>query len=538
MLIVACALIRMNTVFYLPDFIMSSRTCEHAYLYYLTENDKTDVKTNGISATNPGGHLSPEAHIHWAGKRPSQYITTSLSFSAFKNLLKEPKLGVDSASGFSQYNQDHPTWRYKIQPHERISSKSSEDNNVQENAKLVTINCQGLTGVEFIDLTDSETRSKWLRTDKANHFAEKFKIVLVKGHIPSDCIDSIYTAPPYIFLYRLLREDEWHYETICEIHGAIRATLNGPIKAKNPDSDVSVLKHVDVGSYSPRHSRYISTSASQQAIEMFARKSKTKVKMVVKISCHLLKDVDYIDLTEKAIRDKHIPQDEERANNFAKKFHEVLLVGEIPERCVHSFQEIKTETQDTVSDKPIIIEDLSKLGPVRSFQVIHEKSPKKNLSCLLDMSKSLKHHSKDTSKTTEIEEYGSKSSTTTSMNQSIGHSDNSRSASSLNSSGNQSNTCSSEVSGSSFSLNDSDTRSWETNSSENETGEAKSSDSKARETSSFLNKAKADINFSGEPRETISSQNKKRETNSSSSDNSSSSRQLSSNHWDFYPGGI
>ena len=525
-------LINTNMVFYLSDFIMSSRTCEHAYLYHLTDNDETDVKTNGISATNPGGHLSPEAHIHWAGERPSQYITTSTSFSAFKNLLKEPKSGVDSACGFSnfsRYNQDHPTWRYKIQPPERITSKSSGDNNIQENAKLVTINCQGLTGVEFIDLTDSETRSKWLRTDKANHFAENFQIVLVKGHIPSDCIENIYTSPPYTFLYRLLREDEWHYETICKIHGTTRATLNGPSKAKNPDSDVSVLKHVDVGSYSPRHSKYISTSASQQAIEMFARKSKAKVKMVAKVSCHLLKDVDYIDLTDKAIRDEHIPQDEDRACNFAKKFQEVLLVGEIPERCVHSFQEIKTETHGTVTEKPVIIQDISQLGPV------HDTSPKKNLSSLLDTSNSLKHH---TSKTTETENFGSKSSTTTSMNHSIGHSDNSSSASSHNSPGNQSNTCSSEVSGSSFSPNDSDTRSRETNRSENEAGAAKSSGSKARETNIFLNKAiNKTINFS-KARETISSQNETRGTNSASSDNSNSSSQLSSNHWDFYPGGI
>ena len=130
-------------------------------------------------------------------------------------------------------------------------------------------------------MTETETRSKWLQIDKSSHFAEKFYVVLLKGHIPPDCIKSVYTVPPYPVLFRLLREDEWRKL-------GNRVKLNGSIRAKNPNADNSVHKHVSVGSYSPNHSQYISTSASQQATEMFARNSKTKIKMVAKINCHML----------------------------------------------------------------------------------------------------------------------------------------------------------------------------------------------------------------------------------------------------------
>ena len=473
---------------------MFSPTCKYDYLYHLLRNDETDVKTNGISATHPGATLNPEKHIHFEGKQPSQFITTSISLTGIDKILKNLETGSEQASGISRYYRDLPTWRHNVQSPSKKTENGHDDNNIQRHPKIAIIKCQELTEVEYIDMTDSETRAKWLRTDKASHFAEKHKIVLIKGHIPPDCID-IYTIPPYTFLYRLLREDEWHYEP-TRLGKNTRAKLNGSIKAKNPNSDVCVLTHVSVGSYSPKHSKYISTPASQQAIETFARNSKSEIKMVVKINCQLLRDVDYIDLTDKVIRDKHIPPDEERACNFAKKFQEVLLVGEISERCVCSFQEIKTETEEPVEDKsvlrPISGENLLHQGLFRSFPAKCEKSPLKTVTDML-ASNSSKEDSKRLFKTAHVEDSGSKAKNISTIVNSISKPnfsglEDSSGKSSQSSSSNQSTISSLVDSSRNSSLNDSDSQS--------------------------------------------------RETSSSSNDDSSNISQLSSFHWDFYPGGI
>ena len=474
---------------------MFSSTCKHNFLYHLLRSDVTDVKTNGISATHPGASLNPERHIYFEGKQPSAFITTSKSLTGIDNILKNSETGSEQASGISRYNQDLPTWRHNVQSPSKKTENGHDDNNVQRHPKIAIIKCQELTEVEYIDMTDSETRAKWLRTDKASHFAEKFKIVLIKGHIPPDCIDSIYTVPPYPYLYRLLWDDVWHYEP-TRLRNT-RAKLNGSIKAKNPNSDVSVLKHVSVGSYSPKHSKYISTSASRQAIEMFARNSKSKIKMVVKIECQLLRDVDYIDLTDQGTRESHIPLDDERACNFAKKFQEVLLIGEIPEQCLYSFREIKTEREETAEDRSELrlksCENLLHQSLYSSYKTKSEKSPMKTESSNL-ANISSKEDLKSLSKTAHIEDSG----TSKSRNYS---------------------TIAKSISKPNFS------------SLEDFSGKSSQSGSSNQSTTSCLVESSSNSSLED-------SDSQSRETSSSSNDDSSSGSQMSSFHWDFYPGGI
>ena len=120
------------------------------------------------------------------------------------------------------------------------------------------------------------------------------------------------------YLYRLLRPDEWDAQT-------------KGIAPKRPDAKVSVLQHIAYGSNNS--SKYISTSASWGGILEFARHSTVFPKKVAQINRALLTNVEVIDLTDPHVRIMHLGGDD-RANNFANKFEEVLIVGYIPPECV------------------------------------------------------------------------------------------------------------------------------------------------------------------------------------------------------------
>ena len=51
--------------------------------------------------------------------------------------------------------------------------------------KIAKVDCEGLSGVEFIDLTTGENRSKYLISAKACEYAKRFDEVLVIGYIPA-----------------------------------------------------------------------------------------------------------------------------------------------------------------------------------------------------------------------------------------------------------------------------------------------------------------------------------------------------------------
>ena len=119
-------------------------------------------------------------------------------------------------------------------------------------------------------------------------------------------------------LYRLLREDEQPKEE--------------GIKAQSPNANKSVREHVNFGSNFT--SQFISTSASMAAVRDFASCRFSKGKRIATINVDELTklgDVYYIDLTDRANRDKY--RLEGRAVTVARKYTEVLILGDIPPTC-------------------------------------------------------------------------------------------------------------------------------------------------------------------------------------------------------------
>lgn len=145
----------------------------------------------------------------------------------------------------------------------------------------------------------------------------------------------------YPYLYRLLRGDEYPLEL--------------GITAKIPSATVSVYDHVYSGSsYDYVGSQYISTSASLAAITEFA--SHTTKCLPVRIAVINVEalmatgaDVSFLDLTIEVNRAKFLTPpvlippvlippvlNPDKANNFANKFQEVLITGNIPKSCIVS----------------------------------------------------------------------------------------------------------------------------------------------------------------------------------------------------------
>ena len=122
----------------------------------------------------------------------------------------------------------------------------------------------------------------------------------------------------YSYLYRLLRDQENPRDI--------------GITAEAPDAKVSVHDHVRFGSNFC--SQYISTSATWHAILIFASKKKSYPQRIAKINVAALEDeeVSFIDLTDEENREDLL--EDERANNFARKFQEVLIEGAIPPECI------------------------------------------------------------------------------------------------------------------------------------------------------------------------------------------------------------
>ena len=120
-----------------------------------------------------------------------------------------------------------------------------------------------------------------------------------------------------MFLYRLLRPDEtW---------------MNG-LSAKDPSSSISVFEHVTKGSRGSK-SKYISTCGSLNAVLNFKINSSNST--IVKIRENDLQTEKKIDLRTQENRNnyythKNAQEDIDRFNNFANKFEEVLLVGNVP----------------------------------------------------------------------------------------------------------------------------------------------------------------------------------------------------------------
>jgi hypothetical protein len=120
-------------------------------------------------------------------------------------------------------------------------------------------------------------------------------------------------------LYRLLRPDEdWQLG----------------VSAKDPNSTKSVFDHVINGSSWEWQSKYIATCGSLNSVLTFRSKSVNPGK-IVQISEDNLPVVK-IDLRTSSNRSIHyLPGNDsneliDKFNNYANKFEEVLLVGDVP----------------------------------------------------------------------------------------------------------------------------------------------------------------------------------------------------------------
>jgi hypothetical protein len=129
------------------------------------------------------------------------------------------------------------------------------------------------------------------------------------------------SSAPYERLFRVLRDDE---------------NISLGIRPKNPNANKTIEEHVDKGSKSHNKSQYISTSASRKAAIDFAKKghnfSPGSRKIAVINTKKMPTSVIYTDLTDPDILYEEIEDD--RAQNFARKFKEVIIEGWIPAHCI------------------------------------------------------------------------------------------------------------------------------------------------------------------------------------------------------------
>ena len=121
-------------------------------------------------------------------------------------------------------------------------------------------------------------------------------------------------------LYRLLRPDEdWQLG----------------VSAKDPNSTKSVFDHVINGSSRGWQSKYIATCGNLKSVLTFRSKSVNRQGQIVQISEDNL-PVVIIDLRTSSNRSIHyLPGNDsneliDKFNNYANKFEEVLLVGDVP----------------------------------------------------------------------------------------------------------------------------------------------------------------------------------------------------------------
>lgn len=123
----------------------------------------------------------------------------------------------------------------------------------------------------------------------------------------------------YPYLYRVLRPTE--------------TTVNG-IHAKNPWAKFKVKEHVANG-------RLSTTASSSKAVEFASKDPNYQPgnKRIAQINTERLQNVQYIDLTNPSVLYSEIP-DDERAQNFARHFEEVLIVGDIPADCIYKIHVI------------------------------------------------------------------------------------------------------------------------------------------------------------------------------------------------------
>ena len=123
------------------------RDYPYRYLYRLLRSDENPC-SRGIKAKVPWANVSIEDHVRYGSRgKSSQYISTSASIEGARNL-------------------------------KNICRKTSDP-------KIAKIDCEGLSDVEYFDLTTEANRNKYLSSNDARRYVIRFHEVLVKGYIPA-----------------------------------------------------------------------------------------------------------------------------------------------------------------------------------------------------------------------------------------------------------------------------------------------------------------------------------------------------------------
>ena len=136
-----------------------SSTVQYEYLYRVLRNDEDT--SNGIRAQNPNANKTIEEYVLNGSKYryTSQYISTTASSHAAEDFARKG------------YNYVPGSRRIAVINTGRIGSS-----------------------VEYTDLTDPNVLYEEIEDEKAHNFARKFEEVIIKGVIPAESIERIYTV--------------------------------------------------------------------------------------------------------------------------------------------------------------------------------------------------------------------------------------------------------------------------------------------------------------------------------------------------------
>lgn len=108
-------------------------------------------------------------------------------------------------------------------------------------------------------------------------------------------------------------------------------------RAKSPNATVSVNDHVLSGSIN--NSQYISTSSSWDEVVAWSNNKKQYPQYIATIDVAKLEKhggVKFIDLTDGNVRNRLL--NDTLSRNRARKYGEVLIIGEIPPSCITDVQ--------------------------------------------------------------------------------------------------------------------------------------------------------------------------------------------------------
>ena len=135
------------------------------------------------------------------------------------------------------------------------------------------------------------------------------------------------------YVYRVLRPDEDPSEGL---------------QARDPNAtDVKPSSHV----HGQRRSPFISTCATLEAAEMFASLAKEKgyqTGHLVRINIKKLKEMADVEII--VLNESHFSENDARGRNYALKYRQVLIRGEIPAECIDVIDDYEESEEYDIED--------------------------------------------------------------------------------------------------------------------------------------------------------------------------------------------